>query len=250
MARLCIPGVRCQKGSHPETARLKTRPAVRPVPRLVTNRANLGTPCRWMMPVSTPRSSVRPFPTQPRPTSRPSFRVSSRLEERRAARQARPRPWARARPRSPVTSRSDLPSANLVKPPSKPKVQATRAKSRAKPAILIKGPRKDKSVRKCVRFGATTTVSVPRWIVRREHVYSAPPLAMGHIQGWSVTPLAEPDEDGEEEKYTTYWGSDSYVILTSNHAEGPCDRYGCAWNALGWVQAMNPTWYPEMVFEA
>ncbi|PTU16963.1 hypothetical protein P175DRAFT_0505371 [Aspergillus ochraceoroseus IBT 24754] len=103
---------------------------------------------------------------------------------------------------------------------------------------------------KSVRFGETTVVSVSRWIERKEHVFPAPPMAMGYLQGWSVAALKEPDEDGEVDKYTTYWGSDSYVMLTSNHAEGPCNREGCAWNSLARIQARRPMWSPETVFKA
>ncbi|KAL5336055.1 hypothetical protein BJX70DRAFT_400997 [Aspergillus crustosus] len=263
MARLCIPGIRYQKNPQPNAARFKTYPAFRSIPNRVTFRAVGSSSDRSFLPSPPPRrDSVRSFDESrigsrlpirsPSPTPRPSFVVSPRLEERRTARQARSRPWAQSR--SPSTSRVNLSSANLK--PAKTTIQATHTKSiarsgvvRAKPAASAKGGCKSKPA-KNVRFGETSVVSVPRWIVRQEHVYPAPPMAMGHFQGWSVTPLAKPDEDGEEEKYTTYWGSDSYVMLTSNHAQRPCDREGCAWNQLARIQAMRPMWSPETIFKA
>ncbi|KAL3463115.1 hypothetical protein BJX64DRAFT_287606 [Aspergillus heterothallicus] len=252
MARLCIPGVPSQKGSLLDALWLKTQASLRPLAR----------PCRSLLPTSIPLASARPFTESKqgfrlpirslRPTHRPSFRFTSLLEERRAARQARSRPWA-VKPKAPMASRSNLSFTNLAQP-SKPKIQAIYAKAPArvgkaqdKPETRVKAPSKDKPLKKYVHFGETTVVSNPRWIVRREHVFVGPPMAMGHLQDWSVTPLLEPDRDGEEEKYATHWGSDSYVMLTSNHAEGPCDRFGCAWNALAWYQTNNPTWNPGKI---
>ncbi|KAL3478190.1 hypothetical protein BJX99DRAFT_108807 [Aspergillus californicus] len=74
-------------------------------------------------------------------------------------------------------------------------------------------------------------------------------MAMGRLQNWTVTPLKKPDEDGETEKYTTCWGSDSFTGI-SDHGSGPCNRYGCAWNTMARIQARRPTWNPLMVFEA
>ncbi|KAI9374341.1 hypothetical protein BJX61DRAFT_314191 [Aspergillus egyptiacus] len=255
---------------NPETPRRSLLPASSPRSVRSFEESQLGsrlpvrvhfprpTPVPSLPKTPTPRPSFKrptPVPSAPKkPTPVPSFPVStsSRLEERKAARQSRPRPWAQ--PRFLATSRSKL-STTGVLAPSKAKISATHTKSsarvdsaRAKPVTSVKGERKGKPAKKCVRFGETTAVSVPRWIVRQEHVFIGPPKAMGHLQGWSVTPLKEPDEDGDEEKYVTYWGSDSYVMLTSTHASGPCDREGCAWNALAWIQAHRPTWTPEMIF--
>ncbi|KAF7591338.1 hypothetical protein BBP40_001662 [Aspergillus hancockii] len=106
---------------------------------------------------------------------------------------------------------------------------------------------KEPSVTKCVRFGEVTVKSVSRWIEWPEHAYHVPSF-MGHLQGWNVTPLTTPDEDGQMEKYVSYWGSDHYIMLTSAHAHGPCDRYRCSWNALARVQARWPWMNPTDVF--
>lgn len=118
--------------------------------------------------------------------------------------------------------------------------------ARAKPSAPAKSERKSKPT-KSVRFGETTVVSVPRWIDRRKHIYPGPIAAMGTLQGWSVTPLTKPDEDGEEEKYTTYWGSDSYAGIF-DHISQPCNRQDCAWKALARLQARHPDWTPPEVF--
>ncbi|KAL4874643.1 hypothetical protein BJY04DRAFT_10855 [Aspergillus karnatakaensis] len=263
MARLCIPGIRSKKDPQPNTARFKSRPAFRSFPNRVTYRATGSFDRSFLPSPPSRRDSVRSFDESrlgsrlpirsPTPTPRPSLSATSpRLEERRAARQARSRPWAQ--PRSPSTSSSNLSSANLRT--SKTTTHAPLKKStafsrpvQAKPATSVKGGRKDKPTKR-VRFGETTVVSVTRWIVRSDDVYPAPPMAMGHLQGWIVRSLSKPDEDGEVEKYTTFWGSDSYVMLTSNHRLEPCDREGCAWNSLARIQAMRPMWSPEMIFSA
>ncbi|KAL1999557.1 hypothetical protein VTN02DRAFT_4347 [Thermoascus thermophilus] len=134
-----------------------------------------------------PGAVFRPVPR--RVAFRENPEASARLEERRAARLARPRPW--------------LPD------------------NRSRPA-------------KRVRFGEATVVTVDRWIERRAHVFPAPGRILGQLQGWKVTPLAAPDEDGETARYTTYWGSGSSMLSFSHHR--PCDREGCAWNELAGIQ--------------
>jgi hypothetical protein len=227
-------------------------------------------PSRLLMPASISRARVRslaesqkgsrlpvrsPPPVPARLALRPSSRFTSLLEERKAPRQTRSRPWV-GKLKSLLTIRSNLSSASPDKP-SKPEIHATHTKKtarvdkvHAKPAISVKGPSKDKSAKKCVRFGKTSVVSVTRWIERQDDVFDGPPVAMAHLKGWSVTSLLEPDEDGEEEKYITYWGSGSFFMMTSNHTKGPPDRCGCPWSALAWFQARHPTWRPKTVFEA
>jgi hypothetical protein len=255
MARLCV--LRSALGPLFDAIRLKKQASLRSLPRL-------------FMPALIPRARVRsfaesqkgsclpvrsPLPAPARSALRPSSRFTSLLEEREASRQARSRPWA-SKLKSLSTSRSNLSSTSPDKPP-KPEIYAAHTKKiarvdkvRAKPAISVKGPSKNKSVKKCVRFGKTSVVSVPRWIERQKDVFNGPPVALGHLKGWSVTSLLESDEDGEEEKYITYWGSGSFSMMTSNHAEGLSDRCGCPWSALAWYQARHPTWRPKMVFEA
>lgn len=341
-----------QLDPHPVVARLKTQPASRLSfqPR-VSTRANPGPTARSFLASRPIRDNVRSFessrlgsrlpvrspsPTQPpsfeRPTQLPSFRRHAIVEERRVARQNRPRPWATERSTQPsrlhLSSRNPAPSTNPTIPTNK-KLTARVGNVRAKPETSVNGGRKNKPVKrvhfgettvipvtrwidqvldvhafpgsrsmeilqqakedalaaqekylaakraagrttrqvdnarakpsapakserkskptKSVRFGETTVVSVPRWIDRRKNVYPAPIAAMGTLQGWSVTPLTNPDEDGEEEKYTTYWGSDSYVGI-SDHISQPCHRQSCAWNALARLQARHPDWTPPEVF--
>ncbi|KAI2829873.1 hypothetical protein CBS63078_1485 [Aspergillus niger] len=190
--------------------------------------------------------------------------LSSRLEERRASRQARSRPWAATpkveKPRSttrptPRVERASVPSDRAIYSPHMA-ARARRAIRRidevlAKPALVkaSAGGRKAKSV-KSVRFGEDTVIPVSCWIVRREHVFPAPLAAMGHLQGWKVTPRSEPDEEGELEKYTTYWGSDSYVMLDCHSASEPCGREGCQYNRLASIAARRPRWGPATVFTA
>ncbi|KAL5361587.1 hypothetical protein BJX96DRAFT_185360 [Aspergillus floccosus] len=162
-----------------------------------------------------------------------------------------PRPRHQHQPRGRVPASTFAPRSlphvtRSVPHTSDPTVKATRTRGQRVPAQTTSSSAKERRV----RFGATTVVPVSRWIVRQEHVYPAPPLAMGHLQGWDVTPLSESDEAGEDSKYVTYWGSDSYIMLTSNHAKEPCDRYGCAWNSLARIQRKRPHWSPERVFEA
>ncbi|KAB8238675.1 uncharacterized protein BDW43DRAFT_121633 [Aspergillus alliaceus] len=72
----------------------------------------------------------------------------------------------------------------------------------------------------------------PRWIELPDHIFGVSSW-FGHLQGWGVTPLSEPDADGDL-KYTTSRGSDSYEMLIS-HDTGPCDGQKCAWNAQGHI---------------
>ncbi|PWY69514.1 hypothetical protein BO70DRAFT_365775 [Aspergillus heteromorphus CBS 117.55] len=287
MSHLYTPGLPYKKA--PLVPRFTTQPAFLsfpcpPTARFVFRRNPLVPSYRSFLPVSSQRAGVRSFeemrkcshlpvrcvrPPAPRsivlPAPAPTGAVRSlkgslsRLEERRAARQARSRPWALPRSQSPNESleghRSKL--AAIPSKPSPPATHMTRAQRAIKriDEVLAKSAlaptsagRKDKSV-KVVRFGENTVIPVSRWIVRQEHVYPAPIAAMGHLQGWSVTPLTEPDEDGEMEKYATYWGSDSYVMLTFSHdASRPCNRQDCAWNRLARIAARRPAWGPATVF--
>ncbi|RAK99661.1 uncharacterized protein BO80DRAFT_409916 [Aspergillus ibericus CBS 121593] len=307
MARLCLPGLPVYKS--PLVPRFKTQPPfqsfpIPPVARFVFRR-NYEVPSHSFAPspVSIPRAGVRSFkpasgvrsfaqmrigsrlpvpvrkstpstvPPAPAPTGagrslNPSV---SRLEERRAARQARSRPWVSPKSQSQTESREGHLSMSRPSPSNPPRrslrpalhrpvavsSQAQRAiglidavLAKPAPASAGVGGRKAKSV-KSVRFGETTVVTVSRWIDRRENVFPAPLAAMGHLQGWKVTPLSKPDEDGETEKYTTYWGSDSYIMLTSSHsASESCGRYGCAWNRLARIAGLKPTWGPATVFMA
>ncbi|KAE8353880.1 hypothetical protein BDV28DRAFT_132271 [Aspergillus coremiiformis] len=289
MARLCVPGFPF-RASRP-TPRFTTQPAFRSFPQRVVYRENPPVTPRSLLPVSPgvhsfstasklsagnhsfvemrkgshlPIRSVR-APSPPSAAAPASSGAAaslngslSRLSERRAARQARPRPWAQ--PRS--TSRNQSLEGHLSTPaPRRPapanrsiqdslaiRIQRTIARIDAVLAKPVPG-RKDAPVRKRVRFGETTVATVSRWIERPRHVFVGVPSSFGHLQGWSVTPLPEPDKDGELEKYVSYWGSDSYIMLTSAHKSGPCGQEGCAWNSLARLWRRHPMWTPPMVFK-
>ncbi|KAE8389354.1 hypothetical protein BDV23DRAFT_184591 [Aspergillus alliaceus] len=207
------------------------------------------------------------------PATPPAGNLSQLLAERRAARQVRPRPWAQptstsrkpssghllaAAPRQRAAIAQPLPSPT-PRPPREAStpVDVVHTKPRGRcmePSVTVGvvhtkpcGRCMEPPVKKCVRFGEVSVKSVSRWIERPKDVYIVPSF-MGTLQGWSVTHLATPDEDGEMEKYVSYWGSDSYIMLTSAHAQGPCGRYRCSWNALARVQARWPHFNPSTVF--
>ncbi|KAG2412539.1 hypothetical protein HFD88_010096 [Aspergillus terreus] len=212
-------------------------------------------------PTRVSRSVTRPQTPVSR-SGAPCGRCPHHCPQPRPQRQPRPRvPASTFAPRSqppvtrseapvtrsvPTVTRSVPPVTRSLPPISEPTVKATRTRAQRVPAQTTSSYAKERRV----RFGVTTVVPVSRWIVRQEHVYPAPPLAMGHLQGWDVTPLSESDEAGEDSKFVTYWGSDSYIMLTSNHAKEPCDRYGCAWNTLARIQRKRPHWSPERIFKA
>ncbi|PYH43359.1 uncharacterized protein BP01DRAFT_301232 [Aspergillus saccharolyticus JOP 1030-1] len=293
MARLYIPGLPFRKDPVPTASRIKSQPAFRSFPYhpSVIFRPNVPLPATRPcfsshVPVFSPKSAVRSFQemrkgsnlpvrSQVRTTSTPKPPVVgttvvqdqlketlSRLHERRAARQARSRPWAQARsttkpplPQRPAPTPTSATHVRMTAREMVAKIDAILAKYAAPRARVPRVPvscvpvvRKDKS-KKRVRFCETTEVlTVPRWIERKEHVFPGPLSCLGHLQGWKVTPLREPDEDGEMEKYTTYWGSDTYVCLSYHNANSPCNRYMCAWNSLARIQAKRPAWQPPMVF--
>ncbi|KAL2010005.1 hypothetical protein VTN00DRAFT_5812 [Thermoascus crustaceus] len=262
MSRLHIPGIPFVED---RASRFKRTGAVfRPIPRRVAFRENPeAAPRRSFLPVPVKppeRPRVSETRSKPRPAARsvvsfPSARspsAASRLEERRAARLARPRPWLQeGKSSQSLASAAKGPKSTVLPPPpsapSRSCVLPPTASSRArravalidaflvKPAISkgVAGGRKDKSVKR-IRFGEATVVTVDRWIERKEHVFPAPGRILGQLQGWKVTPLEEPDEDGEMSKYTTYWGSGSSMLSFSHHR--PCDRDGCAWNELANIQ--------------
>jgi hypothetical protein len=80
-----------------------------------------------------------------------------------------------------------------------------------------------------LRFGNTTVRQVEKWIVPREHIYKSHNEIMNDPpRGWKVTPLEEPDSEGEDCKYVTVHGGDSLIW---GHSVGGCDT-PCAWNQL------------------
>ncbi|KAL4920353.1 hypothetical protein BDW62DRAFT_216189 [Aspergillus aurantiobrunneus] len=318
MSRLRTPGSFPQYDPHPIIYRLKTQPASRLFAKSrVNSRAGPGSTARSFLP-SPPQDSVRPFnesrlgsrlPVRsPSPTQQPhSFCLPSLIEERRAARQARPRPWVSERSTLPswlhLSSRNPMAVPKSTIPPSyepetsvnggrksKPvkrvhfgettvisttaaapvtrwidqqehvhrppcgrkrmflptKIPAQAQSTaqvdqvgnfKAKPKTSVKGGRKSKPT-KTVRFGETTVISVTRWIDRRKNTYPDPIPAGGRLLGWTVTPLSEPNDQGEMEER-----------LLSHHANGPCGRQNCAWNALARIQAKRPSWDPSTVFK-
>ncbi|KAK2750174.1 hypothetical protein FQN57_004670 [Myotisia sp. PD_48] len=88
---------------------------------------------------------------------------------------------------------------------------------------------------KSVRFAGGNIAMVEKWIEPGVHTYRAPSSLWGNLHGWTVKPLAEPDCEGETEKYIQYWGSDRSSMMSDHHG-GPCGRTGCAWNRLADIQ--------------
>ncbi|KAL3476586.1 hypothetical protein BJX99DRAFT_258335 [Aspergillus californicus] len=180
MSRLRIPGLARPQvdlvsvAARPRT-QLHSRLSFRPrVPAC----ANPSPTARSFVPslTSQVKDSVRSLP-EPRqgsrltsrsssPTERPSFLRHSIVEERRAAREARPRPWDPKRSTSPTLSRlSRLPTRNPQPTIPEPKRSIARSRYvRAKPEASARGGRKT-NPGKSVRFEEeVTVVPVTRWI--------------------------------------------------------------------------------------
>ncbi|PLB54212.1 hypothetical protein P170DRAFT_431849 [Aspergillus steynii IBT 23096] len=226
--------------------------------------------------------TVNSAATAPIPPSVPTSKGNvSHLEERRAARQARSRPWIHDGSKSvnqsckghlsishtvPKTIPKPIPkhvpkpipkSAPVPLPITRTAIPAAR-QTEIRQAIALIGktlakpvPRclKDEPVRKRVRFGETTVIPVSRWIVRRKHIFPFPSF-FGHLQGWYLKPLPEPDADGLEVAYKSTFGSDDYIMLVSTHASEDCERGAeCSWNTLARIQARHPMWSPPRVFK-
>ncbi|RAO68100.1 uncharacterized protein BHQ10_004112 [Talaromyces amestolkiae] len=100
-------------------------------------------------------------------------------------------------------------------------------------SILVR-PDSDKvRPKKGVRFGSTEIREVDFWIDRKRNVFRDGGLsAMGRLQGWRVTPLETPDEDGETEKYMTMWGHDHSSVYYHHPDDPECPHEGCLWQAI------------------
>lgn len=236
MSRLHIPAVHFIKD---QASRYRTGPAFFSYPRQTVFQGNRERrPCHSFnpAPAARPSGSQSRLPTK---ASHPSIHSHvpepptsrSRLEERRAARQARPRPWLPAGKSVVAHPPHFAPTSLSAAAPA-----SIRKVDLVKPAIskVIAGRNKTKTVKR-VRFGDATTVTVDRWIDWNEHVFPNPPRVCGRLEGWDVKVLEKPDENGETCKYTTYWGS-GFSGPTYSHTEGPCGRYGCAWNQLADIE--------------
>jgi hypothetical protein len=93
-------------------------------------------------------------------------------------------------------------------------------------------------VKKSVRFGDVAVHDIDYWIDRKRHVFDDGGLyrMMGTLQGWRVTPLAEPNEDRELERYMTMWSSSALHCTLYYHIGMPhCTNHGCHWNEIGEV---------------
>ncbi|OJJ42916.1 hypothetical protein ASPZODRAFT_1237540 [Penicilliopsis zonata CBS 506.65] len=286
MARLCLPGLTQVPGS--KAARFKTQPAFRCLPRTVVFRANRESlSSRIPSPPPTPsppspaspaggrsftemsrgsrlpiRKVVPPTPctVSPLRSAPTASSTSPSLEARRAARQARQRPWSqpvKTTPRqegSSCSAAARTPRSVVVRPPpvqpvAVPGASARKAIALIDAALAKPRPRRAQETtpvvsdkKKRVRFGDATVHHVDPWIVRSEHVFPAPGRILGLLVGWKVTPLAIPDEYGETEKYSTSWASDS-ASMYADHVHGPkyCDPDCCAWASLAQVARANPT---------
>lgn len=219
------------------------------------------------LPVRSVRAPSTPSTTAPAPTGVVDAlkALTSRLAERRAARQARHRPWAqpsstsrKPSPGHPSTAhRKPAPTKSAIRKPTKPVTPAPNMANRAQRAIaqidlalakLASASRKAKPVKR-VRFGETTVIPVSRWINRSEHSFIFPSW-FGHLQGWRVVALSEPNDDGETEKYISTWGSDQFDMLqTHTHSRIPCGREGCAWEAMRRIKRQRPGWTSQMLIK-
>ncbi|KAL4887532.1 hypothetical protein BJY04DRAFT_204416 [Aspergillus karnatakaensis] len=192
MSRLRVSGlVRPQVDSVSVVARPRTQPHSRlsANPSVPARASNPGPTARSFVPFLTRqgRDSVHSL-SEPRngsrlslagPTQRPSFMRHSIVEERRAARQARDRPWAPQRSTSPTESRLSTRTSKPTIPDSK-RPTARTGYVRAKPEAPAKGGRKAKSGKTVrfaeetsnVSFGCRRTVTpVTRWIEKAKHVH-------------------------------------------------------------------------------
>ncbi|KAL1979417.1 hypothetical protein VTN96DRAFT_5981 [Rasamsonia emersonii] len=170
----------------------------------------------------------------PRSQPRPETSRSSWLEERRAARQHRQRPWLQ-KGQSATTSTPP----RLAKP-ARPAIRETaptsaRQRVPAYGGLLVRPGSSEEMPEKRVRFGDVTVHEVGFWIDRQRHVFRDGAYLTGRLQGWRVTPRAEPDEEGETEKYMTMWGHD-HSSLFYHDAHKPCTNDGCAWNSLARIK--------------
>ncbi|OKL61695.1 hypothetical protein UA08_02395 [Talaromyces atroroseus] len=96
-------------------------------------------------------------------------------------------------------------------------------------SILVRSRSDEVRAKKGVRFGDVAVREVDYWVDRKEHVFFDGGLwALGRLQGWRVTPLDTPDEDGETEKYMTMWGHDHSSLYYHTHMP-PCPHAGCVW---------------------
>ncbi|EED18919.1 conserved hypothetical protein [Talaromyces stipitatus ATCC 10500] len=92
-------------------------------------------------------------------------------------------------------------------------------------SILVRPGSEKVAKKKGVRFGPTLIREVNYWIDRKRNVFQDGGLwQMGRLQGWRITPLSTPNEDGETEKYMTMWGHDHNVI--------ECPHEGCVWGSI------------------
>ncbi|OJJ36898.1 hypothetical protein ASPWEDRAFT_170400 [Aspergillus wentii DTO 134E9] len=107
-----------------------------------------------------------------------------------------------------------------------------------KPALSKGKYRGESGKSKQVRFGGVQVETVSRYIKKFRWAKTRE----------RVEPLEEEDEDGEKEKYITYWGNQRSSMIEFIHSEGPCGRQDCAWNSLARIQAMRPMWDTKTVF--
>lgn len=198
---------------------------------LQNRRFNPSSPEPTRIPVSVNVQSARPvIPCPPAPRKKASFvdtktavipsdavspsraKVSRRTLFRKPENVARANLYARlAAARKSIVSRSADPLRSILVRPGSDKVRS----------------------KKGVRFGSTEIREVDFWIDRKRNVFQDGGLwAMGRLQGWRVTPLKTPNEDGETEKYMTMWGHD-HSSMYYHHPDDPeCPHEGCLWQAI------------------
>lgn len=100
-------------------------------------------------------------------------------------------------------------------------------------SILVRSHSDKSATKKGVRFGSAEVREVDFWIDRKRNVFQDGGLwKMGRLQGWRVTPLATPDDDGETEKYMTMWGHGHTSLYYHSGDVPECPHEGCVWGAI------------------
>lgn len=168
-----------------------------------------------------PCTKVRASVARPSHISLSTASAVPRLDARRTARQDRSRPWVQETQSS--TARATAKST-------------ARQTDTAPRSILVKPQGTTKKPKKCVQFGDVTVHKVNFWIDRKRDIFNdGGSYKLGRLQGWRVTPLSKPDEDGLTEHFMTKWGHD-HSTLWYHESDKSCGQADCAWNNIALVR--------------
>lgn len=235
-----------------------------PLNRFIARPSRIPVPVRNL--ASNEAQAEKRAPSAPGP-ERSNVEVHAK---RRKARENRNQPWRQtARPTMHTTADSDTENSvclpPLPCPPVRPRVgdkaAASTERARASPlkGILAKSSEEAKAKpkkrvhfspvpvkpsdeakekpEKRVRFSDSVRVhNVSFWIDRKKHVFDNGLRLLGRLQGWRVTPLEKPDEDGETEHYMTIWGHD-HSNLHYHRGVVQCPQPGCVWSRIARFEA-------------